>query len=66
MPKLRCVICGLNLDPEDDFEAGLWAAWHMRDFHGELDEGEFIVTFADPVEGQPAQWFLERGRQVVQ
>jgi hypothetical protein len=63
---LTCMLCGAVFNPEDDFEAGLFAAWHLSDAHENERARGVCVTYIEPSGDTPAQRFLEVGRQVVQ
>jgi len=64
--KLVCTMCGCVLEPKDDFEAGLYTAWHMADTHAKVDRRDFVVTTVAPRGDDQAIVFIECDRQTMQ
>lgn len=62
MVVLNCRMCGVSLDAEDDFEAGMFAAWHLHASHRDVrpDQVQYRDERGNP--DQPAAWSLEHAK----
>jgi len=65
MTRLTCTICHVAVEAEDDFEAGMFAVWHMLDEHPKSKPEDFKVTHINDSLEVDDQWFLEPARQTL-